>query len=149
MDKAGVIERYRVLLNELDEPAQNVVLSSTSALVLLGVRETTDDLDAGIPENVFRLYERSNKFRVSPAAAGVEKLLKFDKDVELGVLNTDCGVVCVGGVWSYSPSALLTQKRYLSKVMERDESQRVADLADIDALEKLVKERQHVARIMA
>jgi hypothetical protein len=149
MDKAAVIERYRTLLNELNEPAHSVVLSSSSALVLLGVRMTTEELDADVPEGVFKMFERSGRFPVLEAAEGDSKHLKFDADVELNVLDTDRGVVCLGGVWSYSPSELLAQKRYLSKFPERSEGKRAADLLDIVALETLIKERSLTARALA
>lgn len=149
MDKTAVIERYRTLLNELDEPAHSVVLSSGSALVLLGVRSATNDLDADIPEGTFKMFERSGKFPVLPAAEGDGRHLKFDKDVDLSVLDTDRGVVCLNGVWSYSPSELLAQKRYLSKSPERSESKRAADLLDIVALESLIKDRRLTARALA
>jgi len=149
MDKTAVIERYRTLLNELDEPAHSVVLSSGSALVLLGVRSATNDLDADIPEGTFKMFERSGKFPVLPAAGGDGKHLKFDKDVDLNVLDTDRGVVCLGGVWSYSPSELLAQKRYLSKSPERSAEKRAADLLDIGVLETLIKDRSLTARALA
>jgi hypothetical protein len=149
MDKAAVIERYKALLNELNEPAHSVVLSSGSALVLLGVRMTTSDLDADIPEGVFKMYERSGKFPVLEAAEGDGKHVKFDGDVDLNILDTDRGVVCLGGVWSYSPSELLAQKRYLSKLPGRSEGKRAADLLDIASLETLIKERSLTARALA
>ena len=149
MDKAAVIERYKTLLNELDEPAYSVVLSAGSALVLLGVRQSTTDLDVDIPEGTFKMFERSGKFPVLPAAGGDGKHLKFDKDVDLNVLDTDRGVVCLGGVWSYSPSELLAQKRYLSKSPERSPEKRAADLQDIGVLETLIKDRSLTARALA
>lgn len=149
MDKAAVVERYRTLLNELNEPAHTVVLSSESALVLLGVRVTSSDLDADIPENLFRLYEKSGKFTVREASEGASKFLEFDTGVNLNALDTDRGVVCVGGVWAYSPGELLAQKRYLSKLPERDEGKRAADLIDIVALETLTKGRSLTARALA
>lgn len=149
MDKAAVVERYRTLLNELNEPAHSVVLSSGSALVLLGVRMTTNDLDVDVPEGVFKMYERSGKFPVLEATEGDGKHVKFDEDVDLNVLDTDRGVVCLGGVWSYSPSELLAQKRYLSKLPGRAEGKRAADLLDIAALETLIKERSLTARALA
>lgn len=149
MDKAAVIERYKTLLNELDEPAYSVVLSAGSALVLLGVRQSTTDLDVDIPEGTFKMFERSGKFPILPAAGGDGKHLKFDKDVDLNVLDTDRGVVCLGGVWSYSPSELLAQKRYLSKSPERSPEKRADDLQDISVLETLIKDRSLTARALA
>lgn len=149
MDKAAVIERYRTLLNELDEPAHSVVLSAECALVLLGVRDRTGNVVADIPENLFRLYEKSGKFTVREAAEGVDKSLKFDSDVDLNVLDDDRGVVCVGGIWAYSPGELLAQKRYLSKLPTRGEDKRAADLLDIVALETLTKGRSLTARALA
>jgi hypothetical protein len=149
MDKTAVVERYRTLLNELDEPAYSVVLSSGSALVLLDVREVTSDLDVDIPEGTFKMFERSGKFPVLEATNGDGKHLKFDKDVDLNILDTDRGVVCLGGIWSYSPSELLAQKRYLSKSPDRSEEKRAADLLDIAALEILIKDRSLTARALA
>lgn len=149
MDKEAVVERYIALLNELNEPARNLVLSAGSALVVLGVRETTADLDVDVPEGVFRVYERSGKFPVAAATVDLGKRLKFDADVDLHILDEDRGLACLNGVWIYSPTELLVQKRYLSKLEGRDEEKRAADLLDIAALETLIKGRNYAARVMA
>lgn len=149
MDKEAVIERYITLLNELNEPARNLVLSAGSALVVLGVRETTADLDVDVPEGVFKVYERSGKFEVTAATLDISKRLKFDVDVDLHILDEDRGRACLNGVWIYSPNELLIQKRYLSNLEGRDAEKRAADLVDITALETLIKGRNYAARVMA
>ncbi len=152
MDKQAVIERYKALLNELDEPARNVVLSAGSALVILGIRETTEDLDADVSEGVFKFYERSGNYPTTAIMEGDKESIKyvtFDKNVDLHVLDEDRGLACIDGVWVYSPSELLAQKRYLSNLQCRSEEKRKTDLSDIVALESLIKERNHTARVMA
>lgn len=150
MDKAAVIERYKALLNQLDEPALNVILTAGSALVMHGIRETTSDLDADVKENVFNLHKRSGKYETKDALPGIGELLVYDKDVELHVFEETRGLSYVDGVWCYSPHELLIQKRYLSTMPGRSENKRAADMLDIIGLEALIKQRsKHSARVMA
>lgn len=157
MDKAAVVERYKELLNQLNEPAQNVVLSAGAALVILGLREETADLDVDVPTGVFMWafgdhnarLKSSGKDTVQMQAVGGSSYFDLHEDVALHELSDTTGVVCVEGVWIYSPSELLQQKRYLARLAERDDTKRERDLAEAALIEQLIKEQKHTARVMA
>lgn len=146
MDKAQVVERYTQLLGELNEDARNVILSAGSALVMFGIRQDTQDLDVDVSTGVFRFL--SGKHLVI-TEEGISDLIKYAPDVDIHEFEPDTGIVCVDGVWTYSPSALLTQKRYLAKLPTRKEGKREADLKEISLLEELIRGQKHTARVMA
>lgn len=146
MDKAQVVERYRQLLSELKEEPRDVVLSAGSALVMLGIRETTQDLDVDVSTGVFKFLSRTNLVIVEE---GISDLIKYGVDVDIHERDSSTGVVCVEGVWLYSPSSLLMQKRYLAKLPTRKEGKRETDLQEISLLEELIRGQKLTARVMA
>lgn len=146
MKKADVIKRYQALLVELDEPARDVVLSAGGALVVLGLRESTADLDVDVQPNVFKWLARSHLTLSDP---GVPDSIKYRLDVDVHALSETVGVVCVDGVWIYSPSELLKQKRYLASLPSRREGKRERDWFEVELLEQLIKEQTLTARVMA
>lgn len=146
MNKAEVVGRYKELLNDLGEDARNVVLSAGSALVMLGIRKDTMDLDVDIPTGLFNYLAKKHLVITEP---GVSDLIKYAIDVDLHEFDADTGVVCVEGVWTYSPSALLIQKRYLSKLPTRKEHKRETDLDEISLLETLIRSQKLTSRVMA
>lgn len=146
MDKSAVIARYRKLLEELDEPAERVILCGGSALVVLGVRETTSDLDVDIDPTLFKFYARTFPVKKEP---NVNDLIAFKPDVDLHEFNPDTGIVFVNGVWTYSPHAMLVQKRYLAGMPNRKPGKREQDLEDIRQLELLVKGQRLTAKVLA
>jgi hypothetical protein len=146
MDKAEVIGRYQKLLEELDEPAERVILCGGSALVVLGIRETTSDLDVDIDPKLFKFY--ATKFPVKKEP-NVNDLIEFAPDVDIHEFDPDTGIVFVNGVWSYSPSAMLIQKRHLARMPNRKPGKREQDLIDIQQLELLVKGQRLTARVLA
>ena len=146
MDKSAVIARYHELLKELDEPAERVVLCAGAALVVLGIRETTKDLDVDIDPILFKFYARTYPVKKEP---NVNDMIAFKHDVDLHEFNPDTGIVCVNGVWTYSPSAMLIQKRYLAKLPNRPLSKREQDLEDIRQLEQVIKGQRFTTKVMA
>lgn len=155
MNKAEVVGRYKQLLDDLGEEPRNVILSAGSALVMLGLREETASLDVDVPTNVFkwalnktlaRLKAEGKEFQMR-ATTGAPRF-KLNEFVCLQELEESTGIVCVEGVWLYSPSALLVQKRYLSKMPNRKEIHREVDLREVTLLEQLIHGQKHTARVM-
>jgi len=148
MNKQEVIARYKELLDELEEDAQDVVLSAGAALVMMGIREETADLDVDVGKGTFNYIARSmNKKVVTSQIAN--DLLEYDETVDLHVRDENVGVVQIDGVWVYSPSSMLVQKRYLASSPHRKPGKAEQDLEDIAALEAVMKEQKFSAKVMA
>jgi hypothetical protein len=144
MNKDQLIREYHKLVKELNEPAHRVVLSAGSALVMMGVRPCTNDMDVDIPGNVFRWASISRNViheeNVSPRVA-------YNEFVDLHELSDNTGVVCIDGVWVYSPNELLLQKRHLASMPNRAPNKREKDLMEIVQLESLVRSPKLTARM--
>lgn len=136
MDKKAVIELYTKLVEELAEPAKDVVLSAGAAMVMMGLREETADLDVDVLPNVFKSIGRT---RGIVTEEGGFTLIHYSDHVALHEFDVNSGRVCIEGVWTYSPGELLTQKRYLSTHPKRNPSKYEQDRKDIEALEALIK----------
>lgn len=142
MDKSDVIARYHKLLDELDEPAESVVLSGAAALVVLGVRDETSDLDVEVPSGVFKWLMNS---RGAIQELGIAPRVRYSPDVEVRELDECTGIVYLEGVWLYSPSELLKQKRFLASMPNH----RGVALKEIQLLENLIKGQRLTARVLA
>lgn len=146
MNKARVVERYKQLLNELDEDARSVILSAGAALVVLGIRENTRGLDVAVQPGVFRYLSTA---RPVVKEVGTSDTVQFAEDVNVHEFDDTTGVVCVEGVWMYSPSELLKQLRYLAKLPNSKEGKRETDLQEISQLEQLIQGQRLTARVLA
>lgn len=146
MDKAEVVARYKQLLTELGEEGRNVVLNADAALVVLGIRKTTPDLEVGVPSGVFK-WLSSNHLVIEEEDSS--EVIKYRLDIEVHELSEYAGVVCVEGVWLYSPSELLKQKRHLMHLPSRKDGERKGDATAIGLLEELIKGQKLTARVLA
>jgi hypothetical protein len=120
-----------------------VVLSAGAAGVMMGIREETEDLDADVLPNVFNWAALTKKLVIEK---GISDRIAFSEKVDLHILDEDRGVVCIEGVWVYSPRELLNQKRALSSLSSRPMGKLVQDQVEITLLEELVKAPKFTAR---
>jgi len=134
MNKEAVIREYKKLVDELGEQPHEVVLSAGAALVMMGVRDQTEDLDVDVRSNIFKWLSNGRKVieeeHVSPR-------IEYRSNIDIHELSENTGVVCIAGVWMYSPGELLIQKRYLANMPNRRFAKREKDLAEITQLETL------------
>lgn len=135
MNKEEVKQRYLELVKELGEVPHEVVLSAGAALVMMGVREETADLDVDIMPNSFKAIGRVKGIKTD----GGFTLIHYSDHVDLHEFDISTGRVCVDDVWTYSPGEMLTQKRYLVNHPQRSEEKRKQDRLDIEKLETIVK----------
>lgn len=145
MNKAEVIERYRELVEDLTLPPHQVILSAGAALVVMGIREETSDLDVDVPTSVFNWA--SNKFGVIENET-VNKRVQYTPLVDLHEYDENTGVVCIEGVWLYSPTELLKQKHWLTKLADRTDIKTQQDHRDIRQLETLTQSQPFTARAL-
>lgn len=144
MNKEKVKEHYQALVTALDELPHNVVLSAGAALVMMGIRENTNDLDADVPTAAFKNEARKNGI---VEEENVNPRVKYTDHIELHELSEYTGRVCIEGVYVYSPHALLQQKRHLAHIPNRPPIKREQDLMEIVQLESLVRSPRHTARM--
>lgn len=136
MDKKAIVKAYTELLVELGEQAKDVVLSAGAALVMMGIRESTADLDVDVLPNVFKILGKKKGVELED---GSFTMIHYSDHVHIHELDTLTGRVCIEGVWCYSPGEMLTQKRYLVNHPKRNPNKLEQDRKDIEGLEALVK----------
>lgn len=133
MNKSEVVARYAELVSELQLPSSKVVLSAGAALVVLGLRETTKDLDVDIPAKDF--YKHLGNKRVIVNSSFSDHRYAYNNFVDVHILNNELMQIVREGVWIYTPMMLLIQKKWLANIGVRSESKIAQDLIDIEKLD--------------
>lgn len=144
MDKDQVKVRYNALVEKLGELPHHVVLSAGGALVMMDVRDKTEDLDVDVRPGVFKWASTGKEIILEE---NVSPRLAYDSFIDLHELNEDTGLVCIEGVWCYSPREMLLQKRHLASIPNRTPGKRERDLMEIVQLESLVRSPRLTARM--
>lgn len=144
MDKDQVKARYLALVEKLGELPHHVVLSAGGALVMMGVRSTTEDLDVDVLPGVFKWVSAGKELIVEE---NISPRFKYDPFIDLHELSEDTGLACIEGVWCYSAREMLLQKRHLANIPNRKPGKRERDLMEIVQLESLVKSPRLTARM--
>ena len=142
-NKAQLKERYQKVIDYLNEPPHTVLLTAGGALVMMGLREQTEDLDLDIPESVYNWCAGNHP--VVEGLGGVS-YVRMGNDVSFQKGIEERGLVCIEGVWCYSPREMIHQKRWLATHPGRTESKRDQDLMDIRQLESLSNATKFTAR---
>jgi hypothetical protein len=142
-NKAQLKERYQQVIDYLSEPPHTVLLTAGGALVMMGLREQTEDLDLDIPESVYNWCARSH-----PKVEGLGGItyVRMGDDVSFQKTTEERGLVCIEGVWCYSPREMLYQKQWLATHANRPENKRKQDLIDINQLRSLSTTTKFTAR---
>lgn len=144
MDKDQVIARYKALVENLGELPHHVVLSAGGALVMMGVRPTTNDLDVDVLPGVFKWAAQGRDLiheeNVSPRVV-------YDPFIDLHELSEDTGLACIEGVYCYSAREMLIQKKHLAAMPNRKPGKREQDLMEIVQLEALVRSPRLTAKM--
>ena len=129
-----MIAQYKALVRELGEDPHNVVLSAGAAVVMLGIRNETVNLDADVLPGVFKWAATTKSIE---KLEGISERVVYAESIGLHILDEDRGRVCVDGVWIYSPRELIIQKRGLVYVPTRGLGKLVQDQIEIAQLEQM------------
>lgn len=111
-----------------------VVVSGGGALLMLGLRQTTGDLDLDVPEATYRKHRTADNTELF----GVTEIVNYSEDVSLHVLNPFRATRVVKGVRIYSVPELIAQKKVLMAHPERKPNKIAQDQADLKALKSLL-----------
>ena len=142
MTRQEVINKYKDLITTYRIPNAKIWLGGGSAMIMHGLRETTQDLDAGVGGLWFDLLAKKAdaEIKVYNITDGylhdgtrMYTLSEFCADVHLEQSVHRSNLVEIDGVWCYNLNTLLDQKGLLAKRLGRDK-----DFRDIEALHRVI-----------
>lgn len=137
LDRKAVVTAYKQLSVVLNLDHRHIVLSAGAALVMLGLRKYTNDLDVDVPAEY---YDRA--LMRKPQQDGLTgSFVAFDGITDLHRLPDDftrADVVDVQGVQIYSVERLIAQKEMMRDHPKRNKEKIPQDTKDIKALKELL-----------
>jgi hypothetical protein len=139
LDRAAVIRNAKQLAVSLGLDPKNVVLSAGSALVLMGLRKTTSDLDVDVPKEFFE----KQKARKGAKQGIIGEYVEWDGITDLHPILSESTVgkvtVDYEGVRVYHPEYLLAVKEVMVAHPDRQQDKAAQDRKDIKALKELLE----------
>jgi len=137
LDRDAVVRRYKQLCVEMGLDYKDVILSAGAAMVLMGVRKHTQEIDVDVPAAFF------NQQRVRKGFTNglLGEAVAWDGMVDIHPLPahfTDGDVMNYLGIWIYSPKALMKQKRKLAKHKDREPRKAAQDRCDLVKLKEIM-----------
>lgn len=130
MNRLDFIKAYFNVVSDLGQEPKNVVVSAGGALLLLGLREESSDLDLDVLDEVYdaQLVGRHERF------SSLGAYLDISEDVSLHRMPKGIEKICVDGVYMYSIPEMIKQKTALSNMPDRMAGKAEKDRADIAKL---------------
>ncbi len=131
LNKKQLIEHYHDFVNEYKLNPRDIVVNAGGAMVLLGLRKETSDIDVTVTKMIFERFKEMGKpthvFPATGASAAVEAVEATELlDLHIGEREfRELG--CIHGVWHDSAETVLEFKRRLNRPKDQE---------DIKALEK-------------
>jgi len=139
LDRATVALQYFQLCKTLELEPKQVVLSAGAAMVLLGLRKYTNDLDVDVPPEVFEKH----KARKGSQQGLTGELVIWDGVTDIHSLPADVEVMDCLGAYIYHPVALIKQKETMASHPDRKPEKVAQDRKDIQALKQLLENVFH------
>lgn len=130
INKSELTAAYTDFVKHYNLRAEVVVVGAGGALVMMGLREETGDIDVTTTVRVFRRFQLMGKPTSTFPATGSRPAVKVVAATDLIDLHTGVegkAKMCTEGVWHETPEELLAFKSTLNR--EKDQ-------ADIEALRK-------------
>jgi hypothetical protein len=137
LNKEALLQEYFRTVALLKLKPFQVILQAGGALVALGIRESTSDLDLAIPRDVFNRLKRTHGDRIY--MYGDVEVLPFTDVADLHIFTGQwpSNFETADGVYVPSIKEQLKLKTTLYNLPGRTDEKREADLRDIAALKKL------------
>ena len=135
MNRTEFITKYHQVVKMLGSTASRVVVASGGALLMLGLREHTNDLDLDVSENVFMKFRKPDNVEVFDG----QEIVNVDETVALHVMKRGTGIMEIDGVYLYSVKELIRFKKRLIANPQRKKEKLEQDRADLVALENMLK----------
>ena len=135
MNRLEFARKYASIVKEIGSEVRTTIVSGGGALLMLGLRQSTSDMDLDVPERVFNRHKRKDNVE----HFGSTVIVNYSDEVSLHVMDPSIDTMTVSGVTIYSIDELIKQKKRLMSNPERKPEKIPQDKADIEALEKLKK----------
>lgn len=120
MNKAELINEYQRVCKVLAIPSQQIILGAGGALMMLGLREQTQDLDLSIPPEVFTALCAASPERAIEKSATLT-VFAISSLTDLHAQDTDWEIEQTEGVWHLTAEALLAQKLSLNRPKDQQD----------------------------
>lgn len=130
MNRDTFIRHYFNFCSEVGESPENVLVSAGGALLVLGLREETSDLDLDVRGEVYDLYKHAENVRRSSLGEYVD----YSETISLHEMPEKIGKQEVDGVWLYAMADLVDQKTCLLNMVDRAPGKAERDRKDIEML---------------
>lgn len=124
-------KEYHKARNELKLTINEFIVSAGGTLLLLGLREETNDVDADVDSDVFAKLIKSHKTKTLENGTIV---IVFNNKVDIHESKPGIEYTVFDGVGSYTAEQVLKQKKKLN---------RPKDQADIKKLEDYLSKNKH------
>lgn len=134
MNRNEFITKYNQVVKMLGSTASRVVVASGGALLMLGLRESTSDLDLDVPKQVFVRFRKPNNVEIFDG----QEIVNIDETIALHVIKQGTEVMEVDGVYLYSVKELIKFKKRLIANPQRKKEKLEQDRADLTALENML-----------
>lgn len=140
MNSVEFARAYFNFCTEIGEKPKDVLVSAGGALLMLGLRADTDDLDLDVREVVYRgATKKVGKGNVRRSSHG--EYLDYTDSVSLHITPSHIRSESVNGVYIYSLEDLIKQKEKLASAPDRKPEKVIQDNKDIEALKELRRKR--------
>lgn len=137
MNKEDIIKEYNLFINKFNLKPEEFVLGAGGACLMYGLRETTDDMDTDISNEIFDKLLKSKKYKLS--YFGDVEVLEYNQYIDLHRRVRKFETQLVDGVCCYSPKELLAQKEKLNRPKDQN---------DIKLLKELIKQTNNLKAII-
>lgn len=135
MNKKEFVVAYRKAVEMLGLPSSKVIATSGGALLMLGLRDETDDLDLDIPKSAFDVLANIHPVKMF----GGNKVVDICDKVSVHIAECNIEtIVTPEGVTIPNLDALLQLKLRISKLPERNAAKVAIDKRDISKLQLLI-----------
>lgn len=139
LDRAAVIRNAKQLAVSLGLDPKDVILTAGSALVLLGLRKHTNNLDIDVPKEFFEKQRARKGAKQGIAGEYVE----WDGITDLRAVLSTCALkkmrMDIDGVYTWCPEYLLAVKEAIVESTDRPVEKVAQDRKDIKALKEVLE----------
>lgn len=138
MDKQELEKRYLNFLSENNLAPERCLLASGGALMMLGLREQSSDLDLDVPREVYDQLLEAGYEETQIDSPCASHLIKYDDFIDVHAMPATVHGMVTNGIGHYTPIEVMAQKRLLRDWDQRSPEKSKADQRDIDNITRML-----------
>jgi hypothetical protein len=134
---------YHGVVKELGVDHRDVIVTGGAAMVMLGIREETNDLDLDVTQEIFDKYKTDDNIEYF----GDIVVINYNDLVSFHVLDPNATAIeTKDGITRYAIEKLIKQKQDLINNPDRDPLSRLRDIEDLKVLRERLGMRSSAFR---